>query len=374
MGVGISQLRVDPANLADSHQVAAYLISAAGSFFTHSTVGGKSALDVQSVASYAEDSAHASGDLGDFMLAVRNDVEGSLVGADGDYAPLQVDALGRLRVNADINVANDFVYAEDSAAASGDLGASVLLVRQDTLASSTSADGDYGNFKSTSLGELYVADSTARTSLASILAELQLATQIEDAAHASGDTGFMSLAVRNDTPGSLVSANGDYAPLQVDATGNLRVVGSFTVAGIFAEDSAHVSGDSGMQVLAVRKDANGSNVSADGDYASFIQWLEGSMKVVDIRNGSILQSQTSATSTASLVVATPLAGRKTLIIQNTGSTKIWVGAATVTTTGATAGIELAIGDVMEMQVGPAVSVYVIKNGAAASTVNILEQA
>lgn len=45
----------------------------------------------------------------------------------------------------------------------------------------------------------------------------------EDAVHASGDTGVMALAVRNDTLAALGSSDGDYAPLQVDANGALFV-------------------------------------------------------------------------------------------------------------------------------------------------------
>lgn len=44
----------------------------------------------------------------------------------------------------------------------------------------------------------------------------------EDAAHASGDTGVAILGVRRDTPISDC-ANGDYATLNVDATGHLYV-------------------------------------------------------------------------------------------------------------------------------------------------------
>lgn len=49
---------------------------------------------------YAEDSVHVSGDLGDQMLAVRKDAAGTMVSADGDYSPLQVDNAGSLRVLA----------------------------------------------------------------------------------------------------------------------------------------------------------------------------------------------------------------------------------------------------------------------------------
>lgn len=45
----------------------------------------------------------------------------------------------------------------------------------------------------------------------------------EDAAHVSGDTGIQILAVRQDTPTNLVSTAGDYAPLQVDDLGGLRI-------------------------------------------------------------------------------------------------------------------------------------------------------
>lgn len=45
----------------------------------------------------------------------------------------------------------------------------------------------------------------------------------EDAGHTSGDVGVMVLTVRNDTPGTLVNTNLDYAPQQVNANGLLRV-------------------------------------------------------------------------------------------------------------------------------------------------------
>lgn len=46
----------------------------------------------------AEDAAHTTGDVGVMMLGVRNDVDGSLVGADGDYAPFQFNDMGAAKV------------------------------------------------------------------------------------------------------------------------------------------------------------------------------------------------------------------------------------------------------------------------------------
>jgi len=45
-----------------------------------------------------EDTVHFSGDSGVMALAVRNDAISALAGADGDYAPLQVSALGSVYV------------------------------------------------------------------------------------------------------------------------------------------------------------------------------------------------------------------------------------------------------------------------------------
>lgn len=146
-------------NEGDGDNVGAYLRSSDGTLLTHTTVGGKQALDVYlsgAAGQYAEDSAHVSGDIGNFALAVRNDANTSLVSADGDYAPLQVDAQGRLKVATLVSVEpSDAEYAEDSAAVDGNTGVSVLAVRQDTLASSVSTDGDYAWLKLNSRGALW---------------------------------------------------------------------------------------------------------------------------------------------------------------------------------------------------------------------------
>ena len=45
----------------------------------------------------------------------------------------------------------------------------------------------------------------------------------EDAAHTTGDTGLVAMAVRQDTAAALGTTDGDYMPLIVDATGRLWV-------------------------------------------------------------------------------------------------------------------------------------------------------
>lgn len=61
-------------------------------------VGASNPLPVALAAgAYAEDAVHASGATGLFVLGVQQTADAALAG-DGDYAPLQVDELGRLKV------------------------------------------------------------------------------------------------------------------------------------------------------------------------------------------------------------------------------------------------------------------------------------
>ena len=91
----------------------------------------------------------------------------------------------------------------------------------------------------------------------------------EDAVHSDGDTGVMALAVRNDDVAAIGAADGDYAPLQVNAAGSLYTkdetgeAGSILVTGTtavtttvtantafvaiqFIEDSVFDSGNDGL--------------------------------------------------------------------------------------------------------------------------------
>lgn len=119
-----------------------------------------------SLVGYAEDSAHSSGHVGLMALVVRSDAGGSLVGTDGDYAPLQVDANGALRVTGG---GGGTEYTEDAASAANPAGGQLILRRRDTLSGSeVSNDGDNIAANATAKGELHVkhADSVAITAAA----------------------------------------------------------------------------------------------------------------------------------------------------------------------------------------------------------------
>jgi hypothetical protein len=105
----------------------------------------------------------------------------------------------------------------------------------------------------TGLGAKADAAVTDPTSSASVIAALKgILTflrvsaagvgKAEDAAHSSGDTGVMALAVRRDTSAASSGTTGDYEPLQTDSSGRLRVapdsrVGALTNARTTALDN-----------------------------------------------------------------------------------------------------------------------------------------
>lgn len=392
--LGKSKISIEVGALADGDSIASYLTDAAGNLLTSTLVGGtKQSLDVNvtqsalpsgaateatlasvladtatidsqtlnisnviTALSKAEDAAHVSGDQGIMSLAVRNDAGTSMVSADGDYAPLQVDATGALRIAGNIDIINGAEYAEDSAASSGDIGNLVLLVREDTLATSTSATGDYGAFKSTALGELYVHDSDVK-------AELVAANASLDAMESDIDAIRVELLDQGTTLDSILA---DTATIDSQTLSISNVLTALSKA----EDAVHSSGDQGIQALAVRKDSSGSS-AANGDYTSIQTWSEGSVKVVDVSNAAILQQRVTVTTTAAAVPAAALANRRSIMIQNAGGNSVFIGTATVTASGVTTGIEVPKGGFIEMVAGPAVSVFAI-SASGSVNVNVLE--
>lgn len=260
----------------------------------------------------AIDTAAGATDTGVAFLAVRDDALSTLTPVEGDYVPLRTTSTGALWVE----VSNGLnAIAEDTASAGGEDGIAVLAVRRDSATSGVSADGDFANLSVDSTGALRVTGGTAGTQYA------------EDAAAVSGDTGTMALAVRRDTVAVGSGTDGDYSTLNVNASGrlytsatvdaalpagtnNIGDVDVLTAPGTFAEDAAHSSGQTGYFVMGVRRDANTTFVSADGDYSPFAIDANGSLKVAIISGAG--SGGTSIADSAAFTVATtsvtPVAG------------------------------------------------------------------
>lgn len=185
----------------------------------------------------------------------------------------------------------------------------------------------------------------------------------EDSAHVSGDIGQMALAVRNDAGGSLAGADGDYSPLQLDAGGNLRT--TFAVA--VADDAPDT--ENPLKVGAhARSAASALPAVANGDKADLTVDLYRRVYINDAPNVNLLAQGITVGTSAVALPATSLAGRTRLMIQNRGGQSVFVGGSGVTIS---SGMEVTKGATMTLEAGPALVFYAI-SGAAGNDVRIIE--
>jgi len=99
-----------------------------------------------------------------------------------------------------------------------------------------------------------------------------LLAKAEDAAHASGDKGFIVLGVRSDTASTLASANGDYTLPIYDASGRLWVnVGNTVTTTTTVTGTTAVSG-----IVSVSSGTVGIQADLDGNEQSGVWTLSAS--------------------------------------------------------------------------------------------------
>jgi len=134
----------------------------------------------------------------------------------------------------ELSVGGGTQYTEDAAAAANPVGNAIILVREDARAGAlTTTDGDNVALRGNNKGEAYVKDTDAAALLTTIDADTgNIATAVQliddtvfagDVAAQAADKGIAVLAVRRDADTTLVDTTGDYANLQVDANGYLKV-------------------------------------------------------------------------------------------------------------------------------------------------------
>ena len=243
----------DADTLAASDKVGAYVYGADGTLISHTTVSGKEGLDVNIInSSVAVSDGGGSLTVDAVDLDIRNLTQtdeitvfqgtspwvigdgGSSITVDAtdldirnlDYSQdnvaikgstgnqLVVNADGSINVQADISVVTGSDKAEDSAHASGDIGTYILGVRQDVLASSTSADGDYASLKTSAAGALYVN-----------LAESSASITVSDAALANTAIAHAAnlMSVANTAESAVASPLASRKYLSIYNQGNQRI-------------------------------------------------------------------------------------------------------------------------------------------------------
>lgn len=243
------------------------------------------------VAAATEDAVAAGGEEGVMMLGVRRDTPSSGVSADGDFCAPSFNSSGAMYVTGG---GGGTQYAEDAVHASGDTGTLALVVRKDTAAQVAGTDGDYSTLVNDASGRLHVNVGAHTPGVA--------ATNLgkaEDAVAGDGDTGVAMLAVRRDSAASGVSADGDYAMLSVDSTGALRTVGSSGTTQ-YTEDTVAAGGEALCLMGAIRRDTANSEVSAAGDYSPLLTDANGRLHVIT----ALAAAQNLATIGTSIVPGT----------------------------------------------------------------------
>lgn len=165
----------------------------------------------------ATDEVQVGGTQGVAQVQFVKLVDGTLngtAGIPGSSSGLKVDVT---QIAAgDNNIGNvDVVTLPALPAGANNIGdVDVLTLPAATVAGSSSLPAGTNNIGDVDV--LSVIPGTAATNLG----------KAEDAAHTTADTGVMALAVRRDAGTTLVDTDLDYAPLQVDAAGSLRVTGA----------------------------------------------------------------------------------------------------------------------------------------------------
>jgi len=90
---------------------------------------------------------------------------------------------------------------------------------------------------------------------------------------------------------------GRWRPVKIDNTGALVISGTVSSTG-YAEDSAHVTGDTGTPAMVVRRDSATSGVGHDGAYAMLSVDSNGRLRTIDDSAGASTGTPTSVASAA----------------------------------------------------------------------------
>lgn len=219
---------------------------------------------------YTEDVASAGAESMTLAGTIRQDTPAGTTTTDGDYQNLKSDSIGRLWVNCGAGCSGGTQYAEDSASADGDTVTLAGAVRQDSIASSTTLDGDRAWLKVNSVGRLYTSATVdaALPTGSNTIGNVNPGTAanwgvyVEDGAETAGANLMMAGTVRRDSAASSAGSDGDNATLNTDGIGKLWVTGTYI------EDAAETAGGGLMMAGSVRRDVAASSAGTTGDNAT----------------------------------------------------------------------------------------------------------
>ena len=383
---------------------------------------------------------------GEIPLALRRDASGALV-ADGEYTSLLVDSDGRLKV-ADVS-GGGTEYTIGASTTGSEVGPFILVqgsngtyqtlkvdastgslyvdVNNDvtivdgggsiTVDGTVTADAGTGPWPVTDNGgSLTIDDGGGSITVDGTVSVTGGGTvYAEDTPSSGGEEGPLSITIRQDTPSTTTSTDGDFQNLKTDSTGHLYVKhtdaievtdgggaltvdgtvtanagtgpwpvtdnggsltiddggGSITVDGtvtvtgggtVYTEDDASTGGEAGPLTMTVRSDTPSSTTSTDGDYQNLKSDSTGHLYVkhtdpVDTVNlGATIDSGSVSVTTIAAVVKAADATRRSLVLTNLGSDYVFLGDAAVALN---TGIRLAPAQALTLDKSPTAAVYAI---------------
>jgi len=157
---------------------------------------------------YNEDTVHNTGDMGTFVLGVRNDSASSLTNANGDYSPFATDSAGRLGVSdlgGSITVDGTVITVGAAADGAPPSGNPVLIAGQDGTNVQT--------LKTDTVGRIEVAVTGTQPSFYAVFDRITLATNKYLATlfntSSTRKVVIQRIWVYNWQSGAVVGANGD---------------------------------------------------------------------------------------------------------------------------------------------------------------------
>lgn len=266
---------------------------------------------------------------------------------------------------------------EDAAASTGDDVTAIGLVRQDTLATDTSTDGDYSFAKCNAKGEQYIIDSDANATLSAIQTSVELIDNAISGTEMQVDVVSSALPSGAATAANQATANASLSVIEGDTTSLDGKVTACDTGNVTVASSALPTG---AATAANQATANASLSTIEGDTTSLDSKVTacdtGNIKpgldVVDQIDTTPLLDTSSTNITASsgnpveIVASLAADVKKILVVEDTGSfIGIYTGAALSETLKAV--LPLGGGEV-ELQIasGTRISLRAMENTAISS--------
>lgn len=266
-----------------------------------------------------EDDPHTTGDAGAAVWAVSNRPLANFSNNDNDYTPIAVGTNGAvygvLEITAQGNNGLSLLKPSSTGTyTSGDACVGMLGVTNEVQAARNATADRYVPLSMDRYGSVMSSPVSFGATAGSLLL---CPVRAEDSAIADGQALMLAGAVNNRSVAAFNSTQGDATPVGVGDFGNPlctifldnNIPSSRTP--VVQEDSAALSGDAGMSILAKRRNVPSDDVSANNDYDHLgtsnegALWVNATSPNATGTLGAVYSAISLATTNAVSISATP---------------------------------------------------------------------